>query len=97
LRHLINKGAPVSDIAAQFGLWVYDTDPATRRKVTVRGLVNRRAMEAACYLGQAVPRVSASVSADPVGGADTAALNAAEAAISPENPGPIDAAAVLAG
>jgi lysozyme len=46
LLRLLNSAAPMSDVAAQFASWVYAGGKLDR------GLVNRRALERAVFLGQ---------------------------------------------
>jgi len=47
----VNAGGARGAIANEFTQWVKVTDPATKKKVTSRGLMKRRNAEAARYLG----------------------------------------------
>lgn len=50
LRALFDAGR-TRDAADQFGRWVYATDPATKQKRVLNGLVKRRAAEQRVFLG----------------------------------------------
>lgn len=50
LRKLLNAGYPHHEVADQFPRWVFGTDEKGR-KVKLRGLVRRRNVEAALFLG----------------------------------------------
>lgn len=46
------KHKEIELMSDQFGRWVYGTDPVTKQKIKLNGLVKRRAQEKAIFLGE---------------------------------------------